>query len=114
LGRNGAGKTTIMHILTAQLFPTSGEVKVFGEEPYENSKVLSQLCFIKESQKYPTTFRIIDVLDIAANFYPNWDAEFAKILIADFRLPVKKRIKKLSRGMLSAVGIIVGLSCRAP
>lgn len=36
LGRNGAGKTTIMHLLTAQLFATNGEVKVFGEDPYEN------------------------------------------------------------------------------
>jgi len=38
LGRNGAGKTTIMNLITAQLFPTSGELKVFGEEPYENSR----------------------------------------------------------------------------
>ena len=53
LGRNGAGKTTIMQIITAQLFATSGDVQVFGEAPYENSRVLSQLCFVKESQKYP-------------------------------------------------------------
>lgn len=31
LGRNGAGKTTAMSILTAQNLPTSGEVSVFGE-----------------------------------------------------------------------------------
>lgn len=30
LGRNGAGKTTIMSILTAQNFATSGDVRVFG------------------------------------------------------------------------------------
>ncbi len=41
LGRNGAGKTTIMHMLTAQMFPTSGKVSVFGEAPYENNRVLS-------------------------------------------------------------------------
>ncbi len=39
LGRNGAGKTTIMQIITAQLFATSGQVEVFGEHPYENSRV---------------------------------------------------------------------------
>ncbi len=114
LGRNGAGKTTIMHILTAQLFATSGEMKVFGEAPYENHKVLSQMCFIKESQKYPTNFRIVDVMEIAASIYPNWDKEFAYSLIDEFRLPIKKRIKKLSRGMLSSVGIVVGLASRAP
>ncbi len=114
LGRNGAGKTTIMHMLTAQLFRTSGEMKVFGEEPYENEKVLKQICFIKESQKYPETFRVKDVLNVSPLFFPNWDKELAQSLVEDFRLPLKRRMKKLSRGMLSAVGIVVGLASRAP
>ncbi|WP_314588990.1 ABC transporter ATP-binding protein [Paenibacillus terrigena] len=114
LGRNGAGKTTIMHMITAQQFKTSGELKVFGEEPYENNRVLSQICFIKESQKYPDNYRVIDVLEVAAMFFPNWDQAFAHELIEAFRLPLKRRVKKLSRGMLSAVGIIVGLASRAP
>ena len=114
LGRNGAGKTTIMHMITAQLFATSGQLKVFGEEPYENDRVLSQMCFIKESQKYPENFRVVDVLNVSPLFFPNWDREFAYSLIEDFRLPLKRRVKKLSRGMLSAVGIIVGLASRAP
>jgi ABC-2 type transport system ATP-binding protein len=114
LGRNGAGKTTIMQMITAQLFSTSGELKVFGENPYENNRVLSQICFIKESQKYPDVYRIIDVLNISASFFPNWDHEFALSLAEEFRLPLKRRMKKLSRGMLSSVGIIVGLASRAP
>ncbi len=114
LGRNGAGKTTIMQIITAQLFPTSGDVQVFGEAPYENSRVLSQLCFVKESQKYPQNFRVIDVLALAANFFPNWDREYALALVEEFRLPLKRRMRALSRGMLSAAGIIVGLASRAP
>jgi ABC-2 type transport system ATP-binding protein len=114
LGRNGAGKTTIMHMITAQLFKSSGEIKVFGEEPFENDKVLRRICFIKESQKYPDNFRVIDVLNVSPLFFPNWDKELAYSLIEDFRLPLKRRVKKLSRGMLSAVGIIVGLASRAP
>ncbi|MFC4779123.1 ABC transporter ATP-binding protein [Paenibacillus sp. GCM10023252] len=114
LGRNGAGKTTIMHMITAQLFATSGVLKVFGEEPYENSKVLERICFIKESQKYPEVYRVVDVLDQAGCFFPNWDREYADSLIKDFQLPLKRRVKKLSRGMLSAVGIVVGLASRAP
>lgn len=43
LGRNGAGKTTLMSIVTAQAFATSGRVRVFGEEPYENAAVLSRV-----------------------------------------------------------------------
>ena len=44
LGRNGAGKTTIMQILTGQGFETSGEVEVFGEHPYENAGVPHRPC----------------------------------------------------------------------
>lgn len=114
LGRNGAGKTTIMHMITAQLFPTSGEIKVFGQHPYENNRVLSQICFIKESQKYPDSFRVIDVLEAAQAFFPNWDRDYAYSLIEEFRLPLKRGMKKLSRGMLSSVGIVIGLASRAP
>ncbi|MBB3110783.1 ABC-2 type transport system ATP-binding protein [Paenibacillus phyllosphaerae] len=114
LGRNGAGKTTIMHMLSAQLIQTSGDIAVFGEAPYENNRVLSQLCFIKESQKYPESSKIADVLAFAAMTFPNWNQELADRLMEDFRLPPKRRIKKLSRGMLSSVGIVVGLASRAP
>jgi ABC-2 type transport system ATP-binding protein len=113
LGRNGAGKTTLMHVLTAQLFATSGQVKVFGSNPYENTDVLSRICFIKESQKYPENFRVCDVMAVAASLYARWSAETAERLLKEFRLPEKRRVKKLSRGMLSAVGIIVGLASRA-
>ncbi|SFI35307.1 ABC-2 type transport system ATP-binding protein [Paenibacillus sp. UNC496MF] len=114
LGRNGAGKTTIMHMITAQLFETGGELRVFGEQPYENDKVLRRICFIKESQKYPDTFRVVDVLETAALLFPNWDRAYAERLRGDFNLPLKRRVKKLSRGMLSSVGIIIGLASRAP
>ncbi|KQO10815.1 ABC transporter ATP-binding protein [Paenibacillus sp. Leaf72] len=114
LGRNGAGKTTIMHMLTAQLFATSGELTVFGEAPYENNRVLSQICFIKESQKYPDNYSLLDVLELSASLFPNWDRTFANTLVEEFQLPLKRKIKKMSRGMHSSVGIIVGLASRAP
>lgn len=114
LGRNGAGKTTIMNMLTAQSFATSGEIKLFGEEPYENINVLNKVCFIKESQKYPDIYQVRHVMKTAASLYPNWDQSLADELIEIFRLPPKRHMKKLSRGMLSSVGIVVGLASRAP
>ncbi|MDT3316090.1 ABC transporter ATP-binding protein [Microbacterium sp. KSW4-11] len=113
LGRNGAGKTTVMSILTAQNFPTAGEVRVFGESPYENAAVLSRMCFVRESQKYPDDATPLHAFRIARLFYPHWDQALADKLIREFRLPVKTRIKKLSRGQLSAVGVIIGIAARA-
>ncbi|MFX8410510.1 AAA family ATPase, partial [Acinetobacter baumannii] len=39
--------------------------------------------------------------------------DFASRLIADFALPLRRPIKKLSRGQLAAVGVVVGLASRA-
>ena len=113
LGRNGAGKTTIMSILTAQNFASSGDIRIFGEDPYENPRVLGRMCFVREGQKYPDEATAMHAFRIAGLFYPNWDQAFADDLVADFQLPTKTRIKKLSRGQLSAVGVILGLASRA-
>lgn len=114
LGRNGAGKTTLMQTITGQDFATSGHIRVFGEIPVENARVLSRISFIKESQKYPDDFKPKHVFACAPWFYENWDEDLAQQLIDDFQLPLNRRIKKLSRGQLSAVGVIVGLASRAP
>lgn len=114
LGRNGAGKTTLMSLLTGQEFATTGEIRVFGESPVENARVLERICFIKESQRYPDDFKVKHVLRTAPRFFPHWDESFAERLVADFRVPLDRRMKKLSRGQFSAVGVIVGLASRAP
>ena len=114
LGRNGAGKTTLMQLMTAQQFASDGTISVFGSSPVENATTLQQVCFIKESQKYPDDYQPRHIFRAAPWFYPNWDADFAERLIAEFRVPVTRRMKKLSRGQVSAVGVIVGLASRAP
>lgn len=113
LGRNGAGKTSIMSILTAQNFATSGDVRIFGEHPYENSRVLGRMCFVRESQKYPDDAKPLHAFRAARLFFPSWDEDLAQRLMVEFQLPLKRRIKKLSRGQLSAVGVIIGLASRA-
>ena len=40
VGPNGAGKSTLIGLLTGALRPTLGSVKVFGEDPYANPRVL--------------------------------------------------------------------------
>ncbi|MGH3263309.1 MAG: ABC transporter ATP-binding protein, partial [Trebonia sp.] len=112
LGRNGAGKTTLLRILAGQDFASAGSVRVLGAPPAENEAVLRRMVFVREDQGYPD-IRVGDALRVASWFYPNWDAGLAETLIADFDLRRNKAIKKLSRGMRSALGIVIGLAARA-
>ncbi|WBC11854.1 ABC transporter ATP-binding protein [Micromonospora sp. WMMA1947] len=114
LGRNGAGKTTLMQLITGQNSSTSGDLTLFGERPYENERVLSRVAFIKESQTYPAAYQVRHVLSLAKRLFPNWDEDFAQSLVDDFDLPRKRNVRKLSRGMLSALGVTIGLAARAP
>ncbi|WP_038170808.1 ABC transporter ATP-binding protein [Tomitella biformata] len=114
LGRNGAGKTTALQLITGQALPSEGSVEVFGRRPFEDSHAMRMLCFIREGQCYPENFTVAMVLAAAADLLPHWDAEFADRLLERFNLPRKRRVKKLSRGMTSAVGIVLGLASRAP
>lgn len=112
LGRNGAGKSTFMRIVTAQEFASSGTVRVFGKNPVENDNVLRRIVFVREDQQFPD-FKVAHELRAASWFYPNWDEQFANTLTADFDLPRNRPIKKLSRGMRSALSIVMGLAARA-
>ena len=112
LGRNGAGKTTLLRIIAGQEFASAGSVLVFGASPAENDRILRQIVFVREDQAYPD-FKVGDALRAASWFYPNWSAELADTLMADFTLPRNQAVKKLSRGMRSALGIVIGLAARA-
>jgi ABC-2 type transport system ATP-binding protein len=70
------------------------------------------MIFVEESQIYPD-IKVERALAAASWFYPNWDAELAGQLMDDFALPGNRAIKKLSRGMASAVGIVIGLAAHA-
>ena len=83
-----------------------------GAAPAENEAVLRRMLFVREDQIYPDV-KVRHVLRVASWFYPQWNAELADALLADFGLPAGRAIKKLSRGMLSALGIVIGLAARA-
>lgn len=117
IGRNGAGKTTLLSVLTAQNPATKGSV-VFGGKPvWENPSVLENLCFSRElkatSGNGANTMKVKEYLRIAAAFLPHWDQKMADRLIREFDLDIKKRIGKLSKGMMSMVTVLVALASKA-
>jgi ABC-2 type transport system ATP-binding protein len=114
LGRNGSGKTSLVSVLAAFRKQTSGEVKIGGRHPFEDGEVMSQICLIREAGDVYDTDRIDRAVAFAARHRPYWDQALADRLLKRFDLPLKKRIKALSRGMKSALGVTLGLASRAP
>lgn len=114
LGRNGAGKTTMLRLINNEIIRNSGDIRAFGEEVFENSKALEKICLIKEKVYPDEDKRVKDIFKLASILYLNWDEEYKKHLVQSFKIDDKKRYKNLSRGMQSVVGLIVGLASRAP
>ncbi len=117
IGRNGAGKTTLLSVMTAQNPVTGGTVTYDGMPVWENQKALDHLCFSRELNAAttfgPNTMKIKEYLKTASIFYPKWDKQMAEQLINLFHLDVKKRISKISKGMMSMVTVIVALASKA-
>ena len=114
LGRNGAGKTTLMSTLAAFRQASAGSVTVDGEDPFENERVMENVCLIRESGDVLTDERLTTNLQYLEGARPHFDRAYAEALMEDFKLPAKKKPQALSRGQSSAFGAIVGLASRAP
>lgn len=114
LGRNGAGKSTMLSLLGSLRKPTSGRVLVEGKELFENYELTRQVTLIRESPDVLDTDEKLDYnLAFAAQMRSGWDEAYARELIRKFSIPTNQKIDTFSRGQRSALGIVIGLAGRS-
>ena len=109
LGRNGSGKTTLMNLMCTKYIPDSGVIKLMDEEAYENDRVLSEICFMKDYVPAFEDMKLSAIFKYAEKFYTRWNKTLEEKLIKQFGLETKKIYGFLSKGQQTAVGLIVGL-----
>jgi ABC-2 type transport system ATP-binding protein len=111
LGKNGAGKTTLIKLINDLLTPTTGEIKVKGNEiGVETKKVIS---YLPERTYLNKQMKVSEVIDFFADFYDNFDSEKAKKLLKDLDLDIDQRLTKMSKGMQEKVQLVLVMSRNA-
>nr|WP_289037760.1 ABC transporter ATP-binding protein [uncultured Allobacillus sp.] len=113
IGRNGAGKTTLLSLIAGLKQVDQGEIVLDGEPIFENQSRMQQIMFLSDSQR-DESMKVREMLEMAEAFRPNFDPEYAADLIKTFNLPTEKTMKQLSKGMRSALQVVLGLASRAP
>jgi ABC-2 type transport system ATP-binding protein len=113
VGPNGAGKTTLIKMLMNILRPTSGSAQVLGIDSRRlNGKAFNRIGYVSENQELPEGMTAGGMLDYFHSFYPTWDKELEKQLVRQFDLPLKRKLKHLSRGMRMKAAFASSLAYR--
>lgn len=114
LGRNGAGKTSLLSILASFREQTSGSLTIGGETPFENEHVMQNVVFIYNKDYKDESDTVKKIVEGIATYRPFFDMDYALSLIQKFKLPLDKKVKTFSNGMQSALNVTIGLASRAP
>lgn len=109
LGPNGAGKTTTMHMILGLTTPTSGTIRVLGEDTSRrNAEILKRVNFSSSYVSLPYSLTIDENLKVFARLYDikDRDKKIEEVLdIFDIKDIRKETTRKLSSGQITRVSL---------
>jgi ABC-2 type transport system ATP-binding protein len=113
LGRNAAGKTTLIRMMLGLLERDDGAMRVLGLDPQRDALELRQrVGYLAEDQTMYGWMRVEEIVRFVAPFYPTWDHSLANQYLRDFELPLRTKIKHLSKGQNVRLGLVLALAHR--
>ncbi|MDU1005617.1 MULTISPECIES: ABC transporter ATP-binding protein [Clostridium] len=113
IGPNGVGKTTLLRCLTGIYETTKGLVKYDGENVYDNPKVKEIIGYVADENIMHPNFRVKDLIKFYKYSYTKFDEKKFKELNEIFKIPERKFIFQLSKGMKMRLSIMLAFSIHA-
>lgn len=113
VGPNGAGKTTAIKILMNILRPSSGSCQVLGvDSTHLGPANFATIGYVSENQDLPGWMTVEYLMEYLKPFYPTWDDALLSELLRKFELPLKRKVRHLSRGMWMKTALAASLAYR--
>ncbi|WP_256004017.1 ABC transporter ATP-binding protein [Pedobacter deserti] len=113
LGKNGAGKSSLLKNMAGLVYADSGTLEVMGHNPGRRQpSLLQQICFIPEEFHLPAA-KIDTYVKTNAPFYPDFDATYFHGLLSEFDIPTGQKLIHMSYGQKKKFIIAFGLATRA-
>ena len=114
IGKNGAGKTTILKSIL-NLIPTDGgRVEILGiPSPERELECKAKLGVVLGGVDFYRDKKLSAITDVTKRFYSNWDEVAYRRYMEEFSVDPDKRVKELSAGMKVKYLIALALSHHA-
>jgi len=113
IGPNGAGKSTTIKVLLNLIRASRGTARVLGVDSRKvSAPELAQIGYVSENQELPPRLSVGDYAAYLRPFYPTWDRDLERSLLAQFELPLDRKIGHLSHGMRIKMALACALAYR--
>ena len=101
IGPNGAGKSTALKTLLG-LIDADGQLEVAGRDPRRaRHRLMEEVCFIADVGILPKWPKVRQVINYVEAVHPRFDRRRAEKLLQGSAIPPNKRVKQLSKGMMT-------------
>lgn len=114
IGGNGVGKSTTIKLIMNLLQPDSGTVSIFGLNYKDHEKEIKQrIGFVYDDNIFYEQLTLTEMKKILKPSYVNWDDDLFNYYVQTFELPLNKKIKSFSKGMMMKASLTMALSHHA-